>query len=234
MKPPRSLKARALQLLSQREQSRVELRRKLLAHLKADEVSAAQARAASRKVDEDGGGGSCNDGGSSGSGHGGGGSNGSSSSNDGSGGDRSNPTDGGNQPSDGGVVEQAPETAASLGEPADAASRIEAVLDWLEVHQFASDERFAESRVHARSARFGNLRIRQELKQHAVVLTPEAAQALAESEEARAAAVYGRRFAAPPETTAERAKRARFLAARGFSPEVVRQVVGSRRARDPD
>jgi regulatory protein len=36
VKQPRSLKARALQLLAQREQSRTELRRKLLRHARAE------------------------------------------------------------------------------------------------------------------------------------------------------------------------------------------------------
>ena len=43
-KPPRSLKARALQLLAQREQSRVELRRKLLAAAEPDEAADLGAR----------------------------------------------------------------------------------------------------------------------------------------------------------------------------------------------
>ena len=66
---------------------------------------------------------------------------------------------------------------------------VEALLDWLEANRFLSAERFVESRVHARAARFGNLRIRPELAQHGVALSPEAAQALAESELQRAAAV---------------------------------------------
>ena len=105
------------------------------------------------------------------------------------------------------------------------AERIEALLDWLEAHHYLSQERFAESRVHARSARFGNLRIRQELKQHQVVLSAEAAQALQDSELQRARAVLERKFAAPPASPAERAKRARFLAGRGFSPEVIARAL---------
>ena len=43
LKRPRTLKARALQLLAQREQSKVELRRKLLAHARAAEAAASEA-----------------------------------------------------------------------------------------------------------------------------------------------------------------------------------------------
>ena len=98
----------------------------------------------------------------------------------------------------------------------------------------AASERFVESRVHARSSRFGNLRIRQELKQHQVALSPEAAQALAASELQRARDVRARKFAEAPASAAERAKQARFLAARGFSPEVIGRVLRAPGRRDDD
>ena len=111
------------------------------------------------------------------------------------------------------------------------AARVEALLDWLEAHRYLSQERFVESRVHARSGRFGNLRIRQELKQHEVALSPEAAQALRDGELGRARAVRERKFAQWPADTAERARQARFLAGRGFSPEVIARAL---RAPAPD
>lgn len=161
-KPPRSLKGRALQLLAQREQSRVELRRKLLVHARAEDAESVLGEG------------------------------------------------------DAGSDERAGPQAAE---------RVEAVLDWLEANRYLSAERFAESRVHARSSRFGNLRIRQELKQHAVLLSPEAGQALRESEVARACAVRERKFPKPPQGAAEMAKQARFLTGRGFSPEAIRQAL---------
>ena len=157
MKAQRSLKGRALQWLAQREQSRSELRRKLLPHAVAEAEAASEAGA---------------------------------------------------PPAELATVE-----------------RVEALLDWLETHNHLSQERFAESRVHARSARFGNLRIRQELKQHEVTLSAEAAQALKDSELQRARAVLERRFTAPPASRAERAKRMRFLAGRGFSSEVIARAL---------
>jgi regulatory protein len=129
------------------------------------------------------------------------------------------------------------ELAAAAGaETEDAAARVEAVLDWLEANGYLSQERFVESRVHARSARFGNLRIRQELKQHQVALGPEAAQALKDSELQRARAVRARKFASWPATAAERARQGRFLAGRGFSPEVIGRALrgGPDAADDPD
>ncbi len=110
-------------------------------------------------------------------------------------------------------------------EAASATERVEAVLDWLQAHRYLCEERFVESRVHARAARFGNLRIRQELAQHGVVLTAEAAQQLKDSELARAREVWSRKFGQPAAEAADRARQMRFLAGRGFSSEVIHRVV---------
>jgi regulatory protein len=157
MKAQRSLRARALQWLAQREQSRSELRRKLLPHAVAEAEAAAEAGASAAESDP--------------------------------------------------------------------ATRVDALLDWLEAHNHLSHERFVESRVHARASRFGNLRIRQELKQHQLTLSADAAQALKDSELERACAVLARKFTHPPSNQAERAKQGRFLAGRGFSPEVIARAL---------
>lgn len=106
-----------------------------------------------------------------------------------------------------------------------AAERVSEVLDWLQAHDYLSDARFAESRTHARSAKFGNLRIRLELSQHGVSLQPEAVQRLKETEFERARELQARKFTSAPSTAAEYAKQSRFLAGRGFSGEAVRQVM---------
>jgi len=162
-KAQRSLKSRALQLLAQRDQSRVELRRKLLRHLRGE------AAAAPSSDDDD--------------------------------------------------------------LPADRSREVAALLDWLEANRFLSDDRFVEARVHAREARFGNLRIRSELAQHGLALPAERQQTLDDSELARAAVVRERRFAGAPRDAAERAAQSRFLAGRGFSPEVIHRLM--RRLREP-
>ena len=155
-----SLKARALQLLALREQSRLELRRKLLRHPARPE--------AGDTGDDDGG-------------------------------ERR-------------------------------AAEVDALLDWLEANRFLSAERFVESRIHARQGRFGNRRIRAELAQHGVALPVELKRALDESELGRAAAVRERRFAEPPGDAAQAAAQARFLAARGFSAEVVHRLMRALKA----
>jgi regulatory protein len=161
--PPLSLKARAMQWLAQREHSRIELRRKLLAAL--------------RRREHD------------------------------------------NEP-----VE--PAAAAALESSPAPAAEIDALLDWLAAHRYLSEERFVESRVHARAARFGNRRITHELGQHGVALDAQTSEQLKASELGRARTVWLRKFgAAPPADAAARAKQMRFLAGRGFAPDVIRRVV---------
>ena len=108
----------------------------------------------------------------------------------------------------------------------DPGPEIDALLDWLTAHRHLSEARFVESRVHARSQRFGNRRIAQELAQHGVALDAGMAEELKGSEIGRARAVWSRKFGpTPPADAASRARQMRFLAGRGFSVEVIRRVV---------
>lgn len=104
-------------------------------------------------------------------------------------------------------------------------SEVDALLDWLTDRGHLSQERFVESRVHARQRRFGNLRIRQELQRHGARLDAVAAGALQESEFDRARQVWQRKYGAPAQDVAGRVRQMRFLTGRGFSPEVIRRVV---------
>lgn len=185
--PARSLKARAIQLLAQREHSRVELRRKLLAHALAE---VAQRRGA--RSEEGGEVGAPDAAGAS----------------------------GGNEADDADEANDASEAAA-----AGAVTRLDALLDWLQANQYLCEERFVESRVHARASRFGNLRIRQELAQHDLSLSADAELALKDTELARARAVWEAKFSGRPSGPADRARQSRFLAGRGFSGEAIRRVL---------
>ena len=178
-----SLKGRALQWLAQREQSRVELRRKLMPHALAEALAAQPGGVSSMPdvldlLDALDPRGAC-----------------SATSN----------------------AESLDPSAARSS----AAERVEGLLDWLEANRYLSAERFVESRVHARAERFGNLRIRNELKQHQVTLSVDAAQSLRDTELERAKAVRERKFDGCPDSVIERARQARFLAGRGFSPETI-------------
>jgi regulatory protein len=111
-------------------------------------------------------------------------------------------------------------------EAPDAASEIDALLDWLDANRHLSEARFVESRVHARAARFGQRRIAQELKQHGAALDAESADRLRATEFERARTVWSRKFgAAPAQDAASRARQMRFLAGRGFAADVIRRVV---------
>ena len=168
-RPPLSLKARALQWLAQREHSRTELRRKLMAAARRRDALAALAAAA-----------------------------------------------------------ESPATTvdAARGAAPERAAEVESLLDWLAAHRYLSEARFVESRLHARSARFGQRRIAQELAQHGVKLDAAASEQLRNTELERARALWARRFGSEPAAdAAQRAKQMRFLAGRGFDGDVIRRVV---------
>jgi regulatory protein len=121
------------------------------------------------------------------------------------------------------------ELAAKLKRMAsdDEQDQIEPLLDWLVAHRYLDERRFAESRVHARSAKFGNRRIQQELAQHGVAIDAATAAQLKTSEFGRAQLLWSRRFGGEPAAdAATRAKQMRFLAGRGFSADLIRKVVG--------
>lgn len=105
------------------------------------------------------------------------------------------------------------------------AAEVEQLLDWLTGHGFLSSERFVESRVHARQAKFGNRRIDQELRQHGLALAPDARQALQATELQRAQEVWRKKYGQPAVDAAGRARQGRFLVGRGFSAGVVRRVI---------
>ena len=104
------------------------------------------------------------------------------------------------------------------------------VLDELDRNGLLSDERFAGAVARSRSQRFGDARIRYDLRRFGIAddLSVAALASLAGSEVERAGAVRSKRFAELPETAAERAKQARFLQSRGFSLDSIYQVLRGR------
>lgn len=100
-------------------------------------------------------------------------------------------------------------------------------LDWLQAKGFINEARVADSVVQRKAARMGTARIAQELSQKGLSheLVQDTVAALRNSEAERAQAVWMRKFGQPASTLQARAKQLRFLAARGFSAEVVRRVV---------
>ena len=109
-------------------------------------------------------------------------------------------------------------------------AKLSLVLDDLDRDGLLSDERFAGAVARSRSQRFGDARIRYDLRRFGVAddLSASALAQLAGSEVARASEVRSKRFAALPVSAAERAKQARFLQSRGFSVDSICQVLRGR------
>ena len=120
------------------------------------------------------------------------------------------------------------ELARKLQPHAESAEQLDAVLDTLEAAKLLSNARFAESLAHRRAERFGVARVKQELKSHQLApeLIAEQVAQLRATEFERARAVWQKRFGELPLDAQARARQMRFLAARGFSADVIRRVVG--------
>jgi regulatory protein len=97
----------------------------------------------------------------------------------------------------------------------------------LEAKGLVDDTRVVETLVNRRAGKLGGMRLRQELQAKGVSpdLVAETMAGLKDSELARARTVWQKKFGQLASKSAERHKQARFLASRGFSGEVVRQVV---------
>jgi len=108
---------------------------------------------------------------------------------------------------------------------AEAAARVEQLLDMLQAKGLLSEERFIESRLRVRAPAMGIRRIQLELARHGLKLPPQPLQQLRDSELQRAAQLWRRRFGATAQDPRERARQMRFLAGRGFSGDVIRQVL---------
>ncbi|WP_371324040.1 recombination regulator RecX [Dechloromonas sp. ZY10] len=115
---------------------------------------------------------------------------------------------------------------AKLAAHAESEEELNAVLDSLQAERLLSDQRYAAERVAARGARYGNARLRQELRQQGIG-DDEIAAALPEAgdEGARCRQVWQRKFTHLPDSPAERARQQRFLHYRGFSSAAIRCVL---------
>jgi regulatory protein len=119
------------------------------------------------------------------------------------------------------------ELARKLQEHTRSDDDLEALLEDLSRHKLLSDERYAESRAHALSRKYGAARIAHELRAKGLDkgLAEQASRAARTTEVERAREVWRRKFRVAPKTRAERAKQMRFLQSRGFSFDAIRAVV---------
>ncbi|WP_454751575.1 recombination regulator RecX [Cupriavidus necator] len=119
------------------------------------------------------------------------------------------------------------ELARKLAPHAESPEQLEQLLDALERENWLSNQRFADSLVHRRGARYGTARVMQEAKTHKLGSEElgELQDRLRATEAERAREVWRKRFGSPPATPEERAKQVRFMVARGFSRSVVGKII---------
>lgn len=119
------------------------------------------------------------------------------------------------------------ELGRKLSKYAEEGDDVDALLDFLEKNNWLSQERFSESLIHRRAARFGNSRIVAELQTHGIsgAALQELKAGLNDSEVARACEVWQRKFGKVATDPAERNKQMRFLMQRGFSQQAVRTAL---------
>ena len=120
------------------------------------------------------------------------------------------------------------ELGRKLLEHGETTEELEQLLNDLSARGLLSDERYAEMRINARSARFGNARLAYELRTQGVAedLVCSALESC-EDELSRAHKVFIQKFGEYTKQTTpnERARQTRFLINRGFSRETIRRVL---------
>ena len=111
-----------------------------------------------------------------------------------------------------------------------------ALLDELQALGLLDEQRFAESLVRRRAAKYGSQRIALELRSHGLEadLVEQVLGAPGEPELLRAQHILRKRYPHPAASAQERARQQRFLLARGFGREVVMQATRGQRGVDDE
>lgn len=104
---------------------------------------------------------------------------------------------------------------------------LSSVLDKLEQNGFLSAKRVVEQIIRTRRSRFSSQRIVHELKEKGIDehLIHSVLPSLKETELETAFKIWQKKFGKIPETREERGKQMRFMMSRGFSMEVIQQVL---------
>ena len=116
------------------------------------------------------------------------------------------------------------ELARKLLPFAESPQLLDGLLGELEGRKLLSNHRFAEIRAHVLSRKYGAARIRHDLRSKGV--PDEIVDTVSGAGELdRAREILRRKYKTPATTREERAKRARFLQGRGFSHDVIYQLI---------
>lgn len=119
------------------------------------------------------------------------------------------------------------ELRRKLQRHSDDLEEIDHLLDDLEKNNWQSDERYAQSHLNRRAHKFGIRRVVQELRQNGI--SDEhinmVQEQLRDTEFDRAFEVWERKFGIYPTDQKMYAKQHRFMASRGFSPDLLRRIL---------
>lgn len=123
------------------------------------------------------------------------------------------------------------ELERKLARHAQTPEELSSMLDTLEQRGFLSATRMVEHVVHVRRGRFGSQRIVHELREKGIAenLIAAVLPNIKEAEQDNAREVWRKKFGVMPTDTKELGRQMRFLVGRGFTTEVIRQVL-----RNPD
>jgi regulatory protein len=104
---------------------------------------------------------------------------------------------------------------------------LSSMLGTLEQGGFLSATRMVEQVIHMRKNKFGSLRIVHELREKGIAenLIADALPGIKETEQDSAREIWRKKFGAMPANAKELGRQMRFLMGRGFTPEVIRQVL---------
>lgn len=123
------------------------------------------------------------------------------------------------------------ELERKLARHAQTPEELSSMLDTLEQRGFLSATRMVEHVVHIRRGRFGSQRIVHELREKGIAenLIVAVLPNIKETEQDNAREVWRKKFGVMPADAKELGRQMRFLVGRGFTTEVIRQVL-----RNPD
>ena len=119
------------------------------------------------------------------------------------------------------------ELERKLAPHAQTSEELSSLLDKFEQRGFLSAARMVEKVIHMRKSKFGSQRIVHELREKGIAenLIAAALPNIRETEQENAREVWRKKFGAMPANAKELGRQMRFLMGRGFTAEVIHQVL---------